>query len=185
MCMGMRPLRRTSVPALGAAPTSRDRPPGFKKLLLCPLVPGSSEPSEGAEKDDVRTQLKRHQTPSPTQCAKSSKRAKIKVTIVSHGDAAGVGTGTPLTTQAESELRLRRRFVTRPARSWLCPDPVPLGHAVGREGSCEFIYISFLTFGGVSSRNRAEAGGVSDLGLAGEAWGLPARRSWAGARGFG
>ncbi|KAJ7426961.1 KAT8 regulatory NSL complex subunit 3 [Willisornis vidua] len=67
----------------------------LKQLFAVPVA----EPSEGADREDV--QLKRHQSPSPTQCSKPSKRAKIKVTIVAHGDATALGTGAALTTQAE------------------------------------------------------------------------------------
>ncbi|NXH10412.1 KANL3 protein, partial [Bucco capensis] len=69
-------------------------PPGTSSCLF-----GSSEASAGADRGDV--QLKRQQSPSPSQCTRASKRAKIQVTIVSPGDAAGLATGAALSTQAE------------------------------------------------------------------------------------
>ncbi|XP_072122415.1 KAT8 regulatory NSL complex subunit 3 isoform X1 [Mobula birostris] len=52
-------------------------------------VPVSSDQQDAAEKDDAKAQLKRRQPSSPTQVvSKPAKRAKIKVTILSHGDAS-------------------------------------------------------------------------------------------------
>uniref|UniRef100_A0A8C5RWE0 KAT8 regulatory NSL complex subunit 3 n=1 Tax=Laticauda laticaudata TaxID=8630 RepID=A0A8C5RWE0_LATLA len=58
---------------------------------------------DAGEKEELRRQLKRHQASSPTHGIKSSKRAKIKVTIVSHGEAAGSGNGTSLDRPPESD----------------------------------------------------------------------------------
>ncbi|XP_067857074.1 LOW QUALITY PROTEIN: KAT8 regulatory NSL complex subunit 3-like [Heptranchias perlo] len=74
----------------------------------CVFVPVSSEQQDPAEKEDAKGQLKRRQTSSPTQVvSKPAKRAKIKVTILSHGDTTAAalpyasakegGTGNPLT----------------------------------------------------------------------------------------
>ncbi|XP_067879329.1 KAT8 regulatory NSL complex subunit 3 isoform X5 [Heterodontus francisci] len=74
----------------------------------CVFVPVSSEQQDLAEKEDVKSQLKRRQTSSPTQVvSKPAKRAKIKVTILSHGETTAAtvpyagakegGAGKPLT----------------------------------------------------------------------------------------
>lgn len=57
--------------------------------LLHFSVPISSEQAEDAEKEDLRVQLKRHPPSSPLSGCKASKRPKIKVSLLSQGDAAG------------------------------------------------------------------------------------------------
>ncbi|XP_045836725.1 KAT8 regulatory NSL complex subunit 3 isoform X2 [Meles meles] len=52
-------------------------------------VPISSEQTEEAEKEDLRVQLKRHHPSSPLTGSKTSKRPKIKVSLISQGDPAG------------------------------------------------------------------------------------------------
>ncbi|KAM8786704.1 KAT8 regulatory NSL complex subunit 3 isoform 7-T9 [Rhynchonycteris naso] len=61
-------------------------PPGTSSCLFVPI---SSEQTEDAEKEDIRVQLKRHHPSSPLSGSKTSKRPKIKVSLISQGDTAG------------------------------------------------------------------------------------------------
>ncbi|XP_045836729.1 KAT8 regulatory NSL complex subunit 3 isoform X5 [Meles meles] len=61
-------------------------PPGTSSCLFVPI---SSEQTEEAEKEDLRVQLKRHHPSSPLTGSKTSKRPKIKVSLISQGDPAG------------------------------------------------------------------------------------------------
>ncbi|XP_032111205.1 KAT8 regulatory NSL complex subunit 3 isoform X6 [Sapajus apella] len=61
-------------------------PPGTSSCLFVPI---SSEPAEEGEKEDLRVHLKRHHPSSPLPGSKTSKRPKIKVSLISQGDTSG------------------------------------------------------------------------------------------------
>ncbi|KAM4676334.1 KAT8 regulatory NSL complex subunit 3 isoform 2-T3 [Discoglossus pictus] len=60
----------------------------------CVFVPVSTDSTEAGEKEENRMHLKRPPSPGSTSGIKPSKRAKIKVTIVSTGETGGITTGS-------------------------------------------------------------------------------------------